>query len=166
VTGEQPPGPSALHNGETSKEVKLKRDRLEKLADSLELFAKNKLPGVVNLEYARRNKRRAGEGKKFNFSMNFWSLADQECGFAGCAIGLAGMLPYFRRRGLKVDKEGYCLIGNTAISGPEHFLNVADFFGLDFDTAHRLFDSGYYPISHKVTPEKVAERIRKVLKEG
>jgi hypothetical protein len=88
--------------------------------------------------------------EKFDFS--YWSTAANDdtakdinaCGTTACAMGWAGSMPEFRKRGLKlvwekdentgdvefVDRNGYKLFGEHA---------GAKFFGLTYEEAEFLF---------------------------
>jgi hypothetical protein len=128
-----------------------------------------------------------------DFDMGDWVYRCDEssCGTAGCAMGWAGMIPEFRRAGLKAKFEnGYSsgiveLVPTTALDKktrddvlsrglatwrwnddhlPEHWFgdNAGEvFFGLTQAEAERLF----FPAPGHETPKQVARNIRKVVKE-
>lgn len=76
------------------------------------------------------------------------------CGYAGCAVGWACVLPEFVEAGLRLV-DGAPRWGNAP---PE------DFFGITEDEFDYLFMSGMYEdcAPEDVTPKMVAERIREV----
>lgn len=86
---------------------------------------------------------------------------EYRCGSACCAMGFAGVHPWFQKRGLRwspVPKNGSntpftingCVAGGFANAG-------AKFFGIDFEDAANLFTVG----DNSETPKQYARRIRK-----
>jgi hypothetical protein len=96
------------------------------------------------------------------FDMNGWGRED-DCGFAGCAIGWAGKL--FDGKGLETFPLKDCREGNynigVRITDDKDIVSwraVEQFFDMEFEDADFLFSSGEY--SWNVTPTEVAARIR------
>jgi hypothetical protein len=76
------------------------------------------------------------------------------CGTAACAMGFAGMHPWFQKRGLEWSPRlRYLKINNRS----RNFQDAAImFFGIGFDDAEDLFN----PTTKNETPKQVAKRIR------
>lgn len=67
-------------------------------------------------------------GREVKFDMAIYA---SPCGAVGCALGIAGMEPWFRKRGLKTDRiAGAVAWGDTVVSsdtGKEAFGNYEPF---------------------------------------
>jgi hypothetical protein len=94
------------------------------------------------------------------------------CGTAGCAIGWVPSVPALKRAGAGVygREEPYhafmapvFTVGRKKFSDAELFAQT--FFGLTFEEVHILFVDGIEE-PQKVTPKKVANRIRRLVAES
>ncbi len=99
-----------------------------------------------------------GKRKRFQFDIGLFAK-ETKCGTVCCAAGFAGMLPRFRRRGLKTVLDSYDI------------QRVDEFLGLSFTQSLSLFmPCGYFDGNiygpKKVTPFMVAKKIRKIVKDS
>ena len=78
------------------------------------------------------------------------------CGATACALGHAGLDPWFQERGFCTTQYGSVHIDGTFI---ESWEAVKLFFGLDCNDAHALFDFTEDPVA----PSVVADRIERFL---
>lgn len=80
-----------------------------------------------------------------------------QCGTTACALGWAAVVPSLRKAGLRVP---------TQRSGPEPISIAKEFFGIDDDKAHALFNPGRYdPSPTPTTPKQWAKMARKLVNE-
>lgn len=131
----------------------MKVERLKKLADYL---------------------RKVPESK---FSLYTWCRSPNyvydspDCGTTACALGHAGLMPAFRKAGLKTEASEnggrVCLTprGKRAASTSWNEKAGMEFFGLTHDEALYLFFPGHYPINER-TAKDVAKRIKQMIKDG
>lgn len=68
------------------------------------------------------------------------------CGSTACALGWAGSMPEFRKRGLKMKINEGCDIGLVELEGKGLYSDAAgaEFFGLTASEAEYLFIPGYF----------------------
>lgn len=78
------------------------------------------------------------------------------CGATACALGHAGLDPWFRARGFCTTQDGTVQIENTSIDSWDA---VKEFFDLSTGKAHALFDFTEEPVA----PSVVADRIERFL---
>lgn len=92
------------------------------------------------------------------FDLSRWRAAKGtiECGFAGCAVGWASLIPEFRVDGLTLDSEW----GEPVFLHWESWLAVERFFDLSTRQAERLFGRSEYQEHPEPTPIDVTKRIR------
>lgn len=90
-----------------------------------------------------------------------------DCGTTACAVGAAMLHPWFNERGLIATFDGGfgapCIRNNN--SAGSDFDAAAAFFGLNFDQAVSLFSPSSYPTHHLNSPQAVADKVRKFVKE-
>jgi hypothetical protein len=128
--------------------------------------------------HATPKKKRARE-----FDMRYWqvNIRDQKtlkvCGTAACAFGEATFIPSFKRDGLYMARTDAGVEVRLSPPGTLReycgYSAAAEFFGVHYDTAVRLFSPCRYPDSEtdaaplryykKITPKMVADRIRNVI---
>lgn len=82
-----------------------------------------------------------------------FDLTDWRCGTVACAVGHACTIPEFQAAGLGLS--GYS--GTPEYGSLLSWAAVRVFFGLTFEQAHSLFDSGHYP--DRTGPDNVADSI-------
>lgn len=82
------------------------------------------------------------------------------CGTVACACGWAATIPEFRRAGLRINQTLVYGIYFITYKGMEDGLAAEEFFGLTYDEFSHLFTRKGYYIRNKVTPKRVAKRIR------
>src|SRR5205823_4978616 len=82
------------------------------------------------------------------------------CGTVACAVGHAGLDPWFRRRGLKMDlKQTWPLFKGDRLD----WFTLERFFGLtDYETTGVFHATGYH--TYHVTPRHVLVKIDRLLK--
>jgi hypothetical protein len=85
-----------------------------------------------------------------------------ECGFAGCAIGWAGMCPTFKKQGFRIEIDECDDIVPT-FGLWHHWEAVEVFFGLAPLQAVSLFAAQSYTDSQHGDPLAVARRIEELL---
>jgi hypothetical protein len=122
------------------------RERLLKLADVLDDFANVKATLRSNPASKRRPER---------FSLNTWA-----CGTTACAVGVAGLHPWFRERGLGlVILPGYGFALVEPVYGVDiGWVAVERFFGLTRQDSPYLFSAHEY--ANGADEKVVAARIR------
>lgn len=87
-----------------------------------------------------------------------------DCGFAGCVMGWAAVLPSFRRLGLRLEKDNeYDLVVYPLYNGRTDWGAVHELFGLDSQDAQYLFSSSEYNPDEWTDPLAVAKRIREFI---
>lgn len=139
----------------------MNKERLLKLAEELERCSRGHVLTVPN------------DGK-LSFDMNtvMRKLEDHEplyttefrgCGAAACAMGFAGLHPWFRKRGLKYNEA----TGAFGVEGLDYDEAATRFFDLPNTVAA---DNLFLPLVVdgavvKETPKQVAKRIRKFVAE-
>jgi hypothetical protein len=107
-----------------------------------------------------------------SFNMNGWwretNINESECGFAACAAGWAAMDPVFNELGLGLDPTGLPSkgvryeIGGNLFRG---FSATSEFFGLTSSESMYIFDPCSYSKQGKITPQRVINHIKEVMKE-
>jgi len=128
----------------------MNKKRLKKLADYLDSLPARKFDlehWVTTYEkgYPRE------DGKK------------SKCGTTACALGHAGLIPSFRRAGLKTQIGPHDTEGEVYLKGVGCGIGAGEkFFDLTPAEADYLFLPGYYGI--RQGPKTVAARIRKLIK--
>lgn len=118
----------------------MNKERLLKLAEVLETESRGRVLTVP------------GSGK-VEFDMGL-VISKNGCGTAACAMGYAGLHPWFNRRGLVYD--GFNGIKYRGVPGTSSFRAAAAFFEISRYDADELFTSSYAA----ETPKQVAKRIR------
>lgn len=100
------------------------------------------------------------------FDMGDWMVGrvtDIDCGYTACAIGHAGLDPWFQVRGFEIAPSFAKNQSTPSYTkdGHEHrgFYAVMEYFGINLEEAEYLFGRGAY--AHDVKPEEVGERVRK-----
>lgn len=131
---------------------RLNKRRLNKLADYLDALPARKFDldhWIASYEngYPRE------DGKKY------------KCGTTACALGHAGLIPSFRRAGLKTEMAPNATQGEVTLDGLEHGTHAAEiFFDLRSEEADYLFLPEYY--GKRQGPKTVAGRIRRLIRDG
>lgn len=105
------------------------------------------------------------------FNMNHWansSDAGITCGSTACALGYAGLMPSFRKAGLKTefDKCGGSVVYKRSHNSLYDIEAGASFFNITEDEAQWLFMPRSYPIGRRPGPKTVASRIRRMVRDG
>lgn len=95
---------------------------------------------------------------KKNFDISLF-YDQKECGTVACAAGWAGLMPCFRKRGFKINDNGYPKYKNDY-----GFRAVEEFFGLGSSESRHLFSATNYNWEN-VKPEVVSDRIKEFVKE-
>lgn len=95
---------------------------------------------------------------KVGFDMGTVVEVDHACGSTCCAMGFAGLHPYFRKKGLHWD----FLAGTMMLDGKKTFYDDAakKLFGLTDDQVYHLF------CNNSPTPKAEAKLIRKFVASG
>lgn len=146
----------------------MKADRLLRLADKLQGEGAYVEVGPINLEKFDLESwigKLGGERERKVVT----SAILNECGTTACAIGHAMLDPWFRRRGLvpKFDPSKEMIIPTLRGTDPTRYESlfepVAQFFEISQENAKRLFDPYYYN-RFSVTPNEVAQKIRRYVK--
>src|SRR5262245_63576628 len=120
------------------------------------------------------------------FNIGFWGCDDSKCGTVACVLGWAGMMPAFRRAGLKTDLQDDTVIFTPMLRADIEYaksrlgyhprvvyMSLAGelFFGLTNEQSTHLYMPGAYQIHlesevtfqeqpPKATPKMAAKRIR------
>lgn len=140
----------------------MNKERLLKLASELERCSRGRVLTIP------------GDGKaEFDLGLvaigslrNGTKSPGYSCGSACCAMGFAGVHPWFKKRGLRWSPTPDAFT-NTPFSINERdaggYLDAgAQFFGVDRETARTLFN----PNENNETPKQYAKRIRAFVKES
>ena len=103
--------------------------------------------------------------KKFNLAT--WIDRDPDtcgrrtCGTVACAIGWAAQDPWFKKRGLRLNKYDEPVVHGFDNMGESPLDDISAFFDIEVSDVHYLFLSPYYRYFDKTTKYEVIERIKK-----
>jgi hypothetical protein len=104
--------------------------------------------------------------KKQNFDMCTWGSNERNCGTKACVLGWAGLMPEFRKRGLKTVPLNYWSFDGSSLE--IRYKNLVDgnagqvFFGLTETERAWMFNYSGYKNSEVHDPKKVAKKIRQL----
>jgi hypothetical protein len=96
------------------------------------------------------------------FNIGTW-VEENTCGTTACALGHAGLMPSFRKAGLRSEPDEFG--GDVFFEGQRSEEAGAAFFGLTYEEASYLFMPWNYAAT-KRGPKSVAQRIRTMVKNG
>jgi hypothetical protein len=92
-----------------------------------------------------------------------------KCGTAACALGTLASMPFYRKKGLFINRSSDIPEFIDKRRDERHTgMNAgAEFFQISRDASDYLFDPGHYPFNEdKITSRVVAERMKRVIRFG
>lgn len=97
-------------------------------------------------------------------------MIPHKCGATACAVGYAGLDPWFRARGLSTSIDGdvkYVLPGENEDDDGAYdgFDAAAEFFGISADNAFYLFSDVSYADRSATGPDQVITRIKQMIED-
>lgn len=135
------------------------RENLTKLADGLLKIQEAIDVGVVDKNIFNINEWKVMNSKEIDLNKEGF-----DCGFAGCAIGWAPKFikdfPFTTREPTEWERP-HLMYGGIRYRAEYSFRQIADYFGLEGNDVHDLFDPNYY--SNHPSPKDVSIKIRGVL---
>ena len=95
-------------------------------------------------------------------------MIPHKCGATACAVGYAGLDPWFRARGLSTSIDGdvkYVLPGENEDDDGAYdgFDAAAEFFGISGNDAYNLFSDSAYPDGGGTGPDQVIARVKQMI---
>lgn len=115
----------------------------------------------VLAKHLERIERQPLHKRKFSLSSWYQHLIGSDgivYGTTACALGEAGLIPEFRKLGLKSEIDG-----GVYFQEKEGFEAAEVFFGLDMDESLHLFAPTHYWPDQLRSPRAVARKIRRLI---